>query len=182
MENLNSPSQEEAEWKEPKPLSEIEIEQIKRTAYGKYKEAFGDVNTDLMIQAIDWQIGQRFDSHGIAKASIPEQFNQLLNLLNNGIDPDKPFYTAPLEVNPDDKAGIGAGLGTAGGTSYKDGSFVLLGKPDNPITESGFCGVIVNDAYYEAIERLSEAFPSIAFIGADQINERLREIVTNQTD
>lgn len=178
MENLRGPSQEETEWKEPKPLSETEIEQIKRTAYEKYREAdMGDANTDLTIQAIDWQIGQRFDSHGIAKGYISEQFDQLLNLLNNGIDPDKLFHTAPLEVNPDDKASLGPGFGTAGGTSSKGGSFVLLGKPDKTIEENGFYGVIVNDVYYEAIERLSEAFPNIVFIKADQINDRLKEIV-----
>jgi len=66
---------------------------------------------DKPYEVIKGEIGQYFDAHGIAKF---DQLNSLLQLLENGIDPERPFHTAPFEVLDEDRAGLGAGLGTAG--------------------------------------------------------------------
>lgn len=167
---------------EAKTLTQEEILQIKNEAgFGaKTRDLDPDdqANFDLMNpdNAIDWQIGEQFDAHGIAKDSVPRQFDQLIFLLDNGIDSSRNFHTAPLEKSPD-KAGMGAGIGTAGGTAYKDGCFILLGDPGKQISESGIKNVLVNDTYYDAIDRLSQAYPDINFIRADQANQELKKIV-----
>jgi len=159
---------------EPKPLTTEEVKEIERNAYAKVKQGQG--NLDLMINFIDWEIGQRFDAHGLAKKSVPAQLWQLLNLIEKGIDPDRPFHTAPLEVDPELRAGLGTGLGTGGGTTYKDGSFIILGEIDQKINQSGIRYIAVNDAYYDSISRLQEAYPQVQFIRADELNDILKKI------
>lgn len=165
----------------PNPLTPEEIEEMRRMAHQKSKESGPDINTDLMIQNIDWRIGQRFDAHGITKIGIPNHLTQLLSLLDNGIDPNRDFHTAQLEINPENKAGAGVGLGTAGGTASKDGSFVIMGEIDRSLRESGIKYVIVNDAYYEAVQRLSEAYPGVRFIRATELNQELKNIADSSS-
>lgn len=171
---INSEKTLDSLQEEAKPLTTKEVEEIKRNAYAKVKQ--GEGNFDLMINTVDWEVGQRFDAHGLAKESVPAQLRQLLDLIEKGIDPDKPFHTAPLEINPNKKAAMGAGLGTAGGTAYKDGSFIILGEIDRKIQQSGIKYIAVNDAYYDSIPRLQEAYPQVQFIRADKLNETLKEI------
>lgn len=159
--------------KKPSPLTAKEINEIQQKARNKTRI---EGNIDLMIHRVDWKIGQRFDAHGLAKIGVANQLQQLLNLLENGINPNKPFYTAPLETNPDSKDGLGAGMGTGGGTAYKDGSFIVLGEIDEKIEQSGIKYVAVNDAYYDSMERLQEAYPEVNFIKADELNNVLKKI------
>ena len=177
---LDAQSPEDTRIKESQPLSENEIVNIQNEAYATYKAEQGDVNRDLMLHNIDWKIGQQFDAHGISKGTVTEQLKQLIAILDNGIDTSRDFYTAPLEVDPDDKSGWGAGLGTAGGTAYKDSSFVLIGAPGEKITDSGIKNVVVNDLYYGSIDKLSSAYPDIRFIRADQVDSVLKEIIGNK--
>lgn len=157
-------------------LSPDVIESLKLEAINKYKRTGGDPNFDLMMNAVDWEVGERFDAHGLSKVSVPAQLGQLITLLENGIDPNREFHTAPLEVRPENKAGAGAGLGTGGGTANKEGSFVILGGVDSKIKDSGIKHVIVNDAYYHAIDILAKAYPNVEFIRADKAKERLKQI------
>jgi hypothetical protein len=161
---------------ERKKLTPEDVERLKRVAYSKEKERGGDINLDLTLADIDWKVGERFDAHGIAKISIPNQLEQLITLLEKGIDPKRPFHTAPLEVDPEKKTALGAGFGTAGGTAYKEGSFVILGGPDAKLKD-GIKYVLVNDAYYEAVSALQKAYPDVEFIRADEVPQRLRDIV-----
>jgi len=158
-----------------KPLRPEDILDIKTAAH--LLEKVGEVNLDLLVNGIDWQIGSRFDAHGIRKVSVTGQLDSLLNLLENGVNSSRRFDTAPLEVDPDLRAGLGAGLGTGGGAAYKDGSFVVLGPVDSSIAEGGIKYVIVNDVYYGAVARLKTAFPEVEFLRADEANQRLTEIV-----
>lgn len=157
-------------------LSEKDIMDIKNEAYAKYKND-PDINVDIMLANIEWEIGQRFDAHGIAKGGITTQFDDLIRILKEGIDSDRSFYTAPLEVDPEKKAALGAGLGTGGGAAYKDGSFILLSEPDSSILKGGVKYVIINAVYYHAIDKLAQAFPNTEFIKAIDINKRLKEIL-----
>ncbi|GEM_PF-3953336 len=155
-----------------------EVEGYKRAAYTKNN--LDGANTDLMITQIDPALGERFDAHGITKTSIPQQLDHLFNLLDNGIDTTRAFHTAPLEVPPELRAGLGAGFGTAGGSATKDGSFVVMGAIDRPLTESGIRYVIVNDAYYAALHYLQKKYPKVQFIRADEVNERLQQIAAKK--
>lgn len=185
--NFRQQSEQKTKTAEPtteesksQPLSEEEIKEIKSEAAYKAKVAQAQsydegegINQDLLANEIDWEIGEQFDAHGLAKNSVATQFEQLINLLNNGVDKSRDFHTAPLSKSPD-KAGLH--LGTAGG-AYKDGSFIVLGAPGKQISESGIKSVLVNDAYYDTVDRLSRAYPNINFIRADQANEALKQIV-----
>lgn len=135
-----------------------------------YKKAFpnikvpNDVNTDAMIylNELPVEIGSKFDAHGIAKISVTDHLTQLNKLLTEGINPARPFHTAPL-VAP---KRLGAGIGTSG-SAYRDGSFILVGDKGKLIEDSGIKHVIVNDAYYNIISDLQRKFPDVNFVRAD---------------
>ena len=128
------------------------------------------VNLDAFVYLNDLnpQIASRFDAHGLAKTGVSNQLSQLNNLLTKGIDKNRGFFTAPLATAADDAAGIGAGLGTAGGHAYRDGSFIIVSGKDKFLKSDGIKYVIVNDAYYNIIDDLSKRFPNQQFIRADE--------------
>ncbi len=140
-----------------------------------YKKAFPnikiptDVNCDafVLLNNLSPEIGSKFDAHGIAKISITDHLRQLNKLLTDGINPDKPFYTAPLVA----KGNVGAGIGTANGSAYRDGSFILVSDKSNKLCKNGIKHVIVNDAYYNIISDLQKKFPNVNFVRADNAVE-----------
>ena len=89
------------------------------------------------------------DSHGLAKGN---EIENLLNLLINGIDRTRRFDSAPLgRGTVEDGQGGGAALGTAGGTSYRGGLFIVaaqqsesFGEGYNLLTETGIKTVLIN--------------------------------------
>lgn len=109
---------------------------------------------------VDETIGKYFEAHGIAKT---EQLKHLIYLLENGIDRDRPFYTAPFAIPAEDAAGAGASLGTSSGTAYKDGIAVLVGGYKQSITDGGIKHVFINDWVGEMVEPLRRAFPKYKF-------------------
>jgi hypothetical protein len=149
-------------------------------ARGEQAEEFNQT-LEFGGKRIDWRLGEHFDAHGIAKGMPEAQLRSLLNLLDNGIDPSREFSTAPLEVDPDSAARHDGR--TAGGSAYKSGSFVVLGAPgtkEHPslgIVRGGIKAVIVNDAYFHAVDRLQQAYPDVKFIRADKVNEGLQELM-----
>ena len=138
-----------------------------------YKKAFpykvpADPNCDAMVYlcSLPESIGSKFDAHGLAKLGVTDQLKQLNNLLTNGIDKTRTFYTAPL-VAP---KGVGAGLGTAG-SAYRDGSFIIVADKGKSLVDDGIKHVIVNDAYYNIIDDLRRKFTDINFVRADKAAE-----------
>ena len=137
-----------------------------------YKKAFPntkiptDINCDAFVylNELSPEIGSKFDAHGLAKVSVTDQLKQLNRLLTEGINKDKPFYTAPLAA----KSNLGSGIGTAGSHAYRDGSFILVSEKSKMLTESGIKHVIVNDAYYNIIDDLRQKFPQVNFVRADK--------------
>lgn len=137
------------------------------------------------------------DSHGLAKGN---EIEYLLNLLVNGIDPNRRFDSAPLgRGTAEDAQGGGAALGTSGGTSYRGGLFIVaaqqsesFGDGYNLLTETGIKTVLINTGdpdIPECLEiatklkdQLSEMFPNIDFIlfteAADYYNSQKPEEVT----
>ena len=68
-------------------------------------------------------------------------------------------------------------LGNRPRHAYRGGSFVVAGAPDAKLADGGIKVVIVNDAYYFAIDELSRAFPGVLFIRADEANDKLGLLV-----
>lgn len=122
---------------------------------GNFYES-ADGTKSYFYESVDGKIGEHFDAHGIAKL---DQFSQLMNLLENGIDSSKDFYTAPFEISNEDRAGAGAGLGTSGGTTYKDGIAVVTSGFDQKLGQDGIKHVFLNDVYQNLREPLAAAFP-----------------------
>ena len=136
------------------------------------------------------------DSHGLAKGN---EIENLLNLLINGIDKTRRFDSAPLgRGSAEDAQGGGAALGTAGGTSYRGGLFIIaaqqsasFGEGYNLLTETGIKTVLINTGDPDTPEclevatklkdKLSEMFPNIDFVlfteAADYYNAQKPEEV-----
>lgn len=123
------------------------------------------------------------DSHGIVKG---RELEFLLNLLRNGIDRNRRFDTAPLG-RPYAANGVGAGLGTASGTSYRDGLFIIASANGEMLVDSNgnlhVATVLINDMSFEggnplgtqtakALQaKLASLFPGIDFILYSEANE-----------
>lgn len=114
----------------------------------------------------------QIDSHGIAKGN---EIEHLLDFLNNGIDKSRTLYTAPLHTNEKTRAAASA-LGTAGGTSYRDGLFIIAAHPGETLNENGIGTVLINDMSYNEVgslgyttaknlkNYLQKLYPNIDFI------------------
>lgn len=85
--------------------------------------------------------------HGISKGPTEaDNWANLRALLKYGIDKNRTFFQAPLQrVAPGE---IHAGFGTASGTPYYDGPFVLVSPNSNPYN---FTHVFINDSFENAL-------------------------------
>lgn len=157
-----------------KPLTKGDIEVMQAAAYSKAKSEGNDINTDIFANPIEMEVGRHFDAHGISKLTIAQHVVQLINLLENGLH-EGAFHTAPLEMR----------VGVDGFSVHKDGSFVLLSDVDGQLVTKGQTKlhikyVIVNDAYYDAVPRLNEAYPEVHFIRATDAPSVLAEAVRSK--
>lgn len=114
-------------------------------------------------------IGERFDAHGIKRGNEEEIFAQLDNLLTNGIDKNRRFYTAPLDFSESSK-GASAAFGVANG-AYKDGPFVLVAQMDKSLEEDGIKYIIVNYSAQPKMAELVEKYPDYEFVKIQDANE-----------
>ncbi|WP_294477058.1 LPD38 domain-containing protein [uncultured Bacteroides sp.] len=127
------------------------------------------------------QVASTIDSHGIAKGN---ELEHLLNFLINGVDTSRRFDTAPLGKA---SHASGSGLGTASGTSYRDGLFIIASKPNSMILDAdgktNISTVLINDMSYQggnplgeshakAIQKeLSNMFPKVDFVLYSEAND-----------
>jgi hypothetical protein len=109
--------------------------------------------------------GEKIAAHGMAKeGTLTGGVQNLLKILKEGLDPKRgggELYTAPLVSGA---KGAGAGFGTASGSAYSDGPFMLLQRPNT----KGLTGnlknlgaILVNEANPEIVEDLREAVKAI---------------------
>ena len=110
---------------------------------------------ERVFEPVSGEVGRNFNAHGIAKTN---QLAFLLSLLETGIDPNKPFSTAPFDLRDEERAG-GSLTGTGGGTCYKNGIAVLTGGYKQGLEEFGIKHVFINDVYAELVEPLKKLFP-----------------------
>lgn len=115
-----------------------------------------DPETGQAFKMVDGDIGKYFDAHGLSKS---DQLNALLSLLDNGVDPNRTFYTAPFELSKEDRVALGAALGTAGGTAYKDGIAVVTSGYKQEMAKDGIKHVFVNDVYKDLKLPLTKLYP-----------------------
>ena len=137
-----------------------------------------DMFIEPHLYSVSPDIGKHFEGHGITKVSLSYQFDSLINFLDNGIDKNKKFCTAPYCAGNAHKAGSGAGLGTGSGECYKDGPFVLLGGYDENMTEKGIKYVVLNKPFYKQRDKLQAAYPDVIFVNMKDLNE----ILTKETN
>ena len=81
--------------------------------------------------------------HGISKGPTEaDNWANLRALLKYGIDKNRTFFQAPLQKAAPGE--IHAGFGTASGTPYYDGPFILVSPNSNP---DNFTHVFINDSF-----------------------------------
>ena len=107
--------------------------------------------------------GDRYYGHGMGKTTIATATRDLLNLFNNGIDPNRgggALYTAPFAAPP----GAGAGFGTSGGP-YADGPFILGSSKPSIRDISDVEMILVNEGIVDLrpdiIDLLRKRFPNL---------------------
>lgn len=146
-----------------KSFTDEMVQEIQATlSPAEWKTKQSNSNTDLMYHNRLGRDGTRYDSHGMIKVSNWQQLRDLIGILSASSMPK--LHSAPLGS---DASGAGAGFGT-GGTSYQDGSFVLVSEPGKQLSD-GIGSVIVNDYFYSAIPILQRRFPRVKFVRADQM-------------
>lgn len=150
-----------------KGFTEDELKLLWKKAFKDKRPWFCNDSMQLDLIGLPGSVGLKFDAHGLAKDSISAQLAQLNKLLSNGIDKNRPFFTAPLSIPKADRALCGAGLGTGGGCAYRDGSFIVTSGKGKSIVKDGIENVIVNDAYYGIINDLQKRFPNVKFVKSE---------------
>jgi len=115
------------------------------------------------------EVGKQFDAHGIAKGA--DDLQNLVNLLNKGIDPNRPFYTMNLQGTSEENAAAAGGMGAAG--PYDVGGFIVLSEPGGKINKSGIKGVLVNNQFYDALPELQSAYPNVRWIKSGEMSKQL---------
>ena len=146
-----------------------------------WAESFGYLDETLSVG------GQKYQAHGMGKSGFAYAIKDLFELLNKGIDPNRgggQLYTGPLAISKENKAAASA-IGTAGGTAYTDGAFVLVAKKGvigiKSINDIG--GILVNsgltDINSEILNELRKAFPNLVIESyknakglVEQLNQR----------
>ncbi len=128
----------------------------------------------------------KIQAHGMSKGNIGDQFKSLLDILQNGTDKERNngvLYTGPLVIDPELAAGMGAAIGTSGGTAYTDGGFMLVAKKDRFEIKSSddIGGVLVNEEVFrtlpEIVSKLQNAFPGLSIKPYSKSIEVVNEIV-----
>lgn len=112
--------------------------------------------------------GQQLATHGMGKVgTLTGGLRDLLGLLNKNIDPNRGggrLYTAPMAVR---KGKAGFAGGTASGTSYRDGPFILVQNQEASALGEGItnmdqvAAVLVNEANIDQIDAIRAAIQAI---------------------
>lgn len=115
------------------------------------------VSQHFDVKDIPANVASQFDAHGA-------DLKGLTNVLNNGIDKNRSFFTETLGADK-------------GGKLLRDHSnFLLLGHPGHSIADGGVGGVIVDEMHTPNIPDLKAAFPGVAFIPSKKAKELLPKV------
>lgn len=150
-----------------------------KASFGKSAGAMKRANEggmELDLLDLDTNIASKIDAHGIAKTSLKEQLASLDNLLKNGIDKNRHFYSAPLALSKD-AASAGCALGTGGGCAYRDGAFIITSGLNKSLTKDSIENVIVNHCFYNIVDDLQKAYPNVKFIKSSDAADYFNNLV-----
>lgn len=109
-----------------------------------------DSTLNFMLSPYDGKVPS-IDSHGISKFGILGNLKSLIMLLKAPFP--KNLHTAPL-FRPPNSQGIGAGFGTGGGTSYREGDFIVASEPNKNLYDHGIKYILVAGSYADIDPKL----------------------------
>ena len=129
-------------------LSKVQRDANERDLNDDMRELKG-VNLSLR-PPIPKQVAEVFDAHGT------DTLDNLVKLLNGGIDPKRQFFTSRLSD---------AYNKSKTGNEVRDQqNFVLLSHPGKTLKEGGIAGVLVDPLHTPNIPDLQQAFPNVRFV------------------
>jgi hypothetical protein len=138
-------------------------------------------NLDNRRRKINIEIGFNFEGHGIdnhmthGSHQYSADLRALIHLLKFGEDPNlPPLFTTSL--TPKDE-GAAALLGAS--HPYTEGGFIIVSFYQKPLSE-GVGAVLVNPHFYHAIPELKKIFADMTFIKADELPDKLYELVPKE--
>ena len=171
------------------PFSELQIDRHGWSDDAMVTATGYNTKTDTPFETT--QFGHNYQAHGMTKQIGPNTaLKAVIKMFSDGIDPKKSFHTAPYRLpestTTEERAGIGAGLGTGGGEAWKEGPITIVSKSGprgqqiNNIRDIGF--VVVNDGAFKdpdaAVTILRERLPkSVQVI---KMSEEAKYLVKHQ--
>jgi hypothetical protein len=110
--------------------------------------------------------GNRLGAHGMAKyGTLSGSVRALIDLLENNIDPNRGrgrLDTAPLALS---ERNAGSGAGTASGSSYRDGAFIIVQSAESSgsaFTDmSQAAAILVNEANIDQLDDIAAAIHAV---------------------
>ena len=121
-----------------------------------------------LIQAIDHlpkEVGLGYDAHGIAGKQDPVA--ELDQLLKNGIQADRPFYTMSLVTSNEAAGALGADR------PFTTGGLIVVSDYGKKLRESGIAYVLVGEEYSRAIDLFRGRYPSVTFVPWNDVSKTL---------
>lgn len=117
-----------------------------------------------------------YQAHGMTKGHDSTLLADLRTVLNYGIDPGRPFYTAP--IHKIEGGSIGAAIGTSSGKAYSQGPFMLIRKGVE--NNSPFTHVLINDGLSKEGAQLAnkyklvlqKEFPNVKFLTYGEVSPK----------
>lgn len=122
---------------------------------------------------IPFELGERFDSHGIAKGN---QLDHLVQLLENGVDNSRPLHS--LQLHNRNEVEAGAVMGSVG--PYDRGDFIVISDIDKSLLD-GIRLVLVNYTYRESATLLARHYPDTLFATPEGTLKALRHLAQERS-
>ena len=108
-------------------------------------------------------LASQVEGHGLSS------LNDLDALLTRGIDPNRQFFTAPLNGKASGQSGYGVTIRDAG-------SFVVVSVPGQSLRQSGIRAVLLDDLYAPYADAFKRLYPNVDFIPASEAATRLQSL------
>lgn len=146
----------------------------------------GNTNADTVkgFQDAAQQGGDKLQSHGMSKElTLSGAVENLLKMLGQGLDLSRrggKLDSAPLVAIEN----TGAGIGTASGTSYKDGPLILVAREGQLLEGNlnGLGAILVNEAHADVVEALREQVqrirPDVVVESYSKAGDAVRQVLS----
>jgi hypothetical protein len=149
--------------KPPANQNEIVRKAFSKARMNELNDPMGRDST-IDFDAIPADVGEKFDAHGLQGEA------SLTSLLNDGIDPNRSFYSDTVAGGRSDRRS-NTGMDLRGSSP-----FVVIGKPGVSLRKGGIAAVIVNGHHTPQIPDLEKAFPGVKFIPGNRAATELAKM------